>query len=80
MDEVHIISYIYMDEVGIHMLISMSQYTNGDQGSNKWNQSIQMDVHNGGLNGRVNKNKDMKNLYIETMAFTWNGISQKLML
>ena len=33
MDEVHIISNIYMDEVGIPMLISMYQYTNEDQGS-----------------------------------------------
>ena len=34
MDEVHIISYIYMDEAGIPMLITMSQYKNGDHGSN----------------------------------------------
>ena len=40
MDEVHIISDIYMDEVGIPMLISMSQYTNGDQISNNGSRSI----------------------------------------
>ena len=36
MDEVHIILGIYMDEEGITVLISMSQYTNGDQGSKYW--------------------------------------------
>ena len=40
MDEVHIISDIYMDEAGIPMLVSMSQYKNGDQGSNKGSRSI----------------------------------------
>ena len=40
MDEVHIISDIYMDEAGIPILVSMSQYTNGDQGSNNGSQSI----------------------------------------
>ena len=32
MDEVHIILDIYMDEAGIPMLVSTSQYKNGDQG------------------------------------------------
>ena len=40
MDEVHIILDIYMDEVGMPMLISMSQYKNGDQGSKNGSQSI----------------------------------------
>ena len=40
MDEVYIISNIYMDEAGIPMLVSMSQYKNGDQGSNKVSRSI----------------------------------------
>ena len=40
MNEVHIISDIYMEEVGIHMHVSMSQYTNGDQGSNNGSQSV----------------------------------------
>ena len=35
MDEVHIISNMFMDEVGISMLATMSQkINNGDQGSN----------------------------------------------
>ena len=44
------------------------------------NQYIQLEVHNGGLNGRMNTNTDMKNQYIETMAFSWNAISQQLMI
>ena len=40
MDEVHIISDIYMDEVGIPMLVSMSQYTNGDRCSNNGSRSL----------------------------------------
>ena len=57
MDEVHIISYMYMDEAGIPMLITMSQkINNGDKGSNNGSQSIhiQLVIHNGGLNGRLN--------------------------
>ena len=62
MDEVHIISYIYMDEVGIPMLITMSQYKNGDQDSNNGSRSyMQLVVHNGGLNGRLNTNTNLKN-------------------
>ena len=34
MDEVHIISDMYMDEVGILMLVTKSKINNGDQGSN----------------------------------------------
>ena len=40
MEEVHISSDIYMEYVGIPMLISMFEYTNGDQGSNNGSQSI----------------------------------------
>ena len=40
MDEVHIISYMYMDKAGIPMLVTMSQYKNGDQGSNNGSQTI----------------------------------------
>ena len=40
MDEVHIISDMYMDEAGIPMLVSMSQYTNGDKCSNNGSRSI----------------------------------------
>ena len=37
-------------------------------------QYMQMKLHNGGLNGMLNIG--MKNWYIETMAFSWNAISQ----
>ena len=40
MDEVHIISDIYMDDVGILVIVSMYQYTKGDQGSNNGIQSL----------------------------------------
>ena len=40
MDEIHIKCDMYMDEAGIPMLITMSQYKNGDQGSNNGSQSI----------------------------------------
>ena len=43
-------------------------------------QYIQIEVHNGGLDGRLNTNTYMKNWYIETMEFSWNAISQQLML
>ena len=39
-------------------------------------QYIQLEVHNGGCNGRLNTNTDMNNLYKETMEFSWNAISQ----
>ena len=39
-------------------------------------QYIEIEVHNGGLNGGLNTNKYLKNLYIETMEFSWNAISQ----
>ena len=63
MDEVHIITYMYMDEACIPMLVTMSQNKNGDQGSNNGSQSIhkQVVIHNGGLNGRMNTNTDLKN-------------------
>ena len=70
-----------MDEVGVPMLVSMSQYTNRDKGLNNGvDQYIQLEVHNGGLNGRLNTNTDMKNWYIEKMAFSWTTISQQWML
>ena len=70
-----------MDEAGIPMLVSISQYINGDQGSNNGNRSIHTtEVHNVGLNVRVNTNVDLKKLYIRTMIFSWNAISQQLML
>ena len=40
MDEVHIILDMYMNEASIPMLITMSQYKNGDQGSNNGSRSI----------------------------------------
>ena len=41
MDEVHIISDMYMDKVGIPMLVTMSQkINNGDQGSKGFDQYI----------------------------------------
>ena len=45
-----------------------------------FDQYIQMVVHNGGLNGRLNTNTDLKNWYTETMTFSWNVISQQLKL
>ena len=63
MDEIHIMCDMYMDEAGIPMLITMSQrINNGDQGSKYGSQSIhiQMVIHDGGLNGRLNTNVDMK--------------------
>ena len=59
-----IISDMYMDEVGIPMLVTMSQKINNeDQGSKYQSRSIhiQIVIHNGGLNGRLNKNADLKN-------------------
>ena len=52
MDEVHIISDMYMDEESIPMLITMSQeINNGDKGSKYGIRSIhiQLVIHNGGL-------------------------------
>ena len=76
MDEVHIIPNIYMDE-GIPCLyqclniqIGIKALTIGAD------QYIQLEVHNGGLNGRLNTNTGLKNWYIETMAFFWNAISK----
>ena len=43
-------------------------------------QYIQLEVHNGGLNGRLNTNIDLKKWYIERMAFSWNAVSQQLIL
>ena len=60
MDEVHIISDMHMNEAGIPMLVTMSQYKNGDQGSNNGSRSILV-VHNDGLIGRLNTNVNMKN-------------------
>ena len=53
MYEVDIISNIYMDEEGIPMLVTMSQYKNGDQYSNNGSLSIhiQLVIHNGGIMG-----------------------------
>ena len=44
MDEVHIISNMYMDEAGIPMLVTMSEYKSGDQGSN--NGSLSIHIYN----------------------------------
>ena len=73
MDEVHIISYMYMDEVGIPMLVTMSQYKKWGLRLKQWesiNTYIQLVVHNGGVNGRMNTNIDLKNWYIGTMEFS----------
>ena len=40
MDEVYIILDMYMEYAGIHMLVTMSQYKNGDQGANNGRRSI----------------------------------------
>ena len=80
MDEEHIIPNIYMDE-GIpcsyqclNIQIGIKALTIGAD------QYIQLEVHNGGINGRMNTHVDMKNWYIGTITFLWNAISQQLML
>ena len=43
-------------------------------------QYLQLEVHNGGLNDRLDENIDLKNWYLETMEFSWNAISQQMIL
>ena len=43
-------------------------------------QYIQLEVHNGGVNGSLNTNIDLKNWYIETITLSWNEISRQLIL
>ena len=60
-----------MDEAVIPMLVSMSQIKMGIKGQTMgFDQYIQLEVHNGGLNGRMNTITDMKKWYIETMEFS----------
>ena len=60
------------------MLVKMSQYKKWKSRLKQWesiNTYLQIAVHNGGLNGMLDTNNDMKNWYIRTMEFSYNTIS-----